>query len=313
MRRVVLWVVAVGLGIFAVAGLWHAAVSESPQSVQDTAREISTTLRCPTCAGESIADSSALLSDAMRRTVEEQVGQGRSPEEIRAWFAERYGDEVLLEPSRSGYGALAWAAPVVLVVAAATVLAVRRGPDRRRPAVLVAVLGTAALAGLWLFVPVGGGAGTGPVADPTPEGRPADPLTVLQDAVDHAPGDADLRLALAGALEQAGEPARAVEQYAALTRLRPLDPDTRYRHAFALVRDGHLEPARAVLDGTLSFAPDHAPTLLLLGALTRSVDPGQAEELLERFLAAEPDHPAAVQVAAYLEGDDDALSVEVSP
>lgn len=311
MRRVLTWALVTAIGALAVVGLWQAAANPAPVSAQETARQISQSLRCPTCAGESIADSSALLSDAMRQTVEQQVGQGRSADEIRAWFAERYGDEVLLAPPRNGYGWVLWAVPVALVGAAVVVLLVRGVSARRRWAAALAALAVATLAGVWLLAP--------PTTVPNPEptlredAPQADTVAVLRDAVDQTPGDAGLRIALAGALEEAGEDDEAVEAYAAATRLRPLDPDTRYRHAFALVRSGDSAAARELLETTLDVWQDHAPSLLLLGALVHDGDPERASVLLQRFVRLAPDHPAADQVRAFLEGGQDEVPAEVLP
>ncbi|GAA1659262.1 hypothetical protein GCM10010977_08350 [Citricoccus zhacaiensis] len=311
MRRVLAWSVAVAIGIFAILGLWSAATDSGPVSAEDTAREVSQSLRCPTCAGESIADSSALLSDAMRRTVEQQVRQGRSAHEIQAWFAERYGDEVLLAPPHTGYGWLLWAAPVALVGAAVVVLLVRGGPANRRRWTGLLALAATTLVGVWLLVPRAGA--------PVPQGMqqegagPVDTLPILRDAVDHAPGNAGLRLAFAGALEEAGKDAEAVKAYAAATRLRPLDPDTRYRHAFALVRSGEPRAAREVLEESLRVRQDHAPSLLLLGALVHGEDPDRASALLQQFVQLAPEHPAADQVTAFLEGGLGQMPAEVLP
>ncbi|GAA1127519.1 cytochrome c-type biogenesis protein CcmH [Citricoccus alkalitolerans] len=311
MRRALTWVVMVAVGIFAAVGLWSAAVDPAPVSAEETAREVSQSLRCPTCAGESIADSSAMLSDAMRQTVDQQVRQGRSADEIRAWFAERYGDQVLLAPPRSGYGWVLWVAPLALVGAAAVVVLLVGGTStRRRWWAALLVLAVTSLAGVWLLVPQ---------TTPDPQRlKQEDPpqvnaVAVLRDAVDHAPGNAGLRIAFAGALEEVGQDAEAVEAYAAATRLRPLDSDVRYRHAFALVRSDDPGAAREVLEESLHVRQDHAPSLLLLGALVHGEDPDRASALLQQFVQLAPEHPAVDQVTAFLAGQLDEVPAEALP
>ena len=306
---------ALAVVVFALVGLGFAA-SHSPASTQEeVGRQVSESLRCPTCAGESIADSNALLSDAMRQIVEAQVAQGKSPEQIRAWFAERYGDEVLLDPPRSGNGWLLWILPLGLTGVAVMVLSRRR--TRWGPALTIAAI--AAIAGTWVFVveghdrapsadpapPAAGEGGDAPASgSPGPDSTAGGPLAaaVLQDAVDAEPGDIDRRLALASALDAQGDTAGSAAAYAAVVRLRPMDPDIRYRYAFALVRDADEDGAIAVLEETLAFDDGHPASLLLLGSLIYEDRPARGEEVLVRFTELAPDHPAHDQVTDLLDG-----------
>ncbi len=75
--------------------------------------EVSRGLRCPTCDSESVADSHASVSVEMRQIVREQLQEGRSQADIHAYFAERYGDWILMNPPRRGVHLIVWLAPVV--------------------------------------------------------------------------------------------------------------------------------------------------------------------------------------------------------
>ncbi len=89
---------------------------------------VAATLRCPVCQGESIQDSPADLAQDMRALVREQLREGRTPEEVRAFFVGRYGEWILLEPKMRGLNILLYAFPVVLVLGglAAVVVLVRK-------------------------------------------------------------------------------------------------------------------------------------------------------------------------------------------
>jgi len=50
------------------------------------------------CQNLSVADSPSDLAKEMRNLVREQVQQGKSREEIQAYFVSRYGEYVLLSP-----------------------------------------------------------------------------------------------------------------------------------------------------------------------------------------------------------------------
>jgi cytochrome c-type biogenesis protein CcmH len=66
----------------------------------------------------------------MRAEIEQRLAAGASDDEVRAFFVARYGEWVLLEPTREGLNLLPWLFPVVAVAAGLAVwlTAVRRSP-----------------------------------------------------------------------------------------------------------------------------------------------------------------------------------------
>ena len=295
-RRGLWWALGAVLAVFALAGVWSAAAPASQPTQSEQVRAVAQTLRCPTCIGEDVADSASPIAEAMRLVVAEQVAEGRSKDQIQAWFAQRYGDDVLLEPPRSGAGWVFWVLPLGVLGAGAAWLA--RGYLRRRTLmVIVPVLVVGALAAMWTAQPQ-----QDAVNEPGTEPLPISPAPVLTAAAAESPGNLPLRLALARTLEAEDRFAEAAEEYAAAARLRPMDPDMRYRHAFTLVRDDRPEEAAGVLDEALQVEPDHPPSLLLLGSIREQVDQNGTEQL-RRFLQVAPDHPSATQVREWLDGD----------
>ena len=79
------------------------------------ARALMGELRCVVCQGQSIADSDADMAADMRALVRQRIARGESPEAIRAWLIERYGDYVSYDPPLSGATALLWATPILLL------------------------------------------------------------------------------------------------------------------------------------------------------------------------------------------------------
>ncbi|WP_407073325.1 cytochrome c-type biogenesis protein [Sphingomonas sp. LaA6.9] len=73
------------------------------------------TLRCVVCQGQSIADSDAEIAGDMRAMVRERIQKGESPEAIRAWMIERYGEWVSYKPGFSAGTAPLWIAPLLLL------------------------------------------------------------------------------------------------------------------------------------------------------------------------------------------------------
>lgn len=93
------------------------------------ARELMLELRCLVCQGQSIADSDAEMAGDMRHLVRERMLAGESPEEIRAYLVERYGDWVTYRPPASSLTLPLYIAPILLFLAGAWLL---RGRFKRR-------------------------------------------------------------------------------------------------------------------------------------------------------------------------------------
>nr|WP_221228565.1 cytochrome c-type biogenesis protein [Sphingomonas yantingensis] len=94
------------------------------------AKALMETLRCVVCQGQSIADSDAEMAGDMRSLVRERIAKGETPDRVRDWLIERYGDYVSYDPPLSGATAPLWIAPVALLVIGALVAA--RSFKRRR-------------------------------------------------------------------------------------------------------------------------------------------------------------------------------------
>jgi cytochrome c-type biogenesis protein CcmH len=72
-------------------------------------------LRCLVCQGQSIADSDAELAGDMRHMVRSRIATGESPDDIRRWLVERYGNWVSYQPPVEPVTWPLWLAPIVLL------------------------------------------------------------------------------------------------------------------------------------------------------------------------------------------------------
>jgi cytochrome c-type biogenesis protein CcmH len=79
-------------------------------------------LRCAACQGMSIADSPAAMARAQLDKVRSLVAAGKSDDEIRAFFVERYGEWVLLQPVAHGINWLVWLGPVALLAIGSAII-----------------------------------------------------------------------------------------------------------------------------------------------------------------------------------------------
>ena len=82
------------------------------------ARELSKGLRCLVCRNQSIDDSNADLARDLRLLVRERLVAGDSDQQVIDFIVARYGEYVLLKPTRSGANLLLWGAgPVMFLLA----------------------------------------------------------------------------------------------------------------------------------------------------------------------------------------------------
>ena len=93
------------------------------------ARDLMATLRCLVCQGQSIADSDASMAGDMRALVRSRIAAGETPNSIRAWLIERYGDYVSYDPPLGAATWPLWLAPIALLVLGAVIA---RSSFRRR-------------------------------------------------------------------------------------------------------------------------------------------------------------------------------------
>ena len=123
-ERLRLWCAALGASLLLVfAPALHAADAEAgaaPTVALDPAleadmMELSHKLRCLVCQNQSIAESDAPLAVDLRNQVREQLGEGRSKDEILDYLVARYGDFVLYDPPFKATTLLLWAGPGLLL------------------------------------------------------------------------------------------------------------------------------------------------------------------------------------------------------
>jgi cytochrome c-type biogenesis protein CcmH len=106
------------LAVLAALLVVGATRASGPRTQAERIDAVARTIRCPTCAGESVYESKAASAENIRSEIARQVAAGRTDDEIRLFLSERYGSDVLLVPSATGVGAVVWALPVALTVLA---------------------------------------------------------------------------------------------------------------------------------------------------------------------------------------------------
>ncbi len=107
-----LMVIVLAVALWAGTHAGHAATSD------ERALAIEQTIKCPVCRGQSVAESDSEASKAIRTEVARRIEAGQSDDEIRAYFAQTLGDDILLRPPSSGVAGVVWVLPVAGLVAA---------------------------------------------------------------------------------------------------------------------------------------------------------------------------------------------------
>ncbi|WP_158228346.1 cytochrome c-type biogenesis protein CcmH [Pseudonocardia sp. MH-G8] len=301
-RRVLAVVGVVAVLVLAGVGLWRAG-QDRPETLEQRTEAIAAELGCPTCEAQSVAMSRSEIATAMRAEISGQLNEGRTPEQIRAWFADRYGPAVLLDPPAAGVGLVVWVVPAVLLGAGLALTAVvvrRRAPaqaavprvpaPRVRWVVPLAALGVAA-AGVtaWLTV-------DSPAAPAPP------PAVAAAVAAPEPAADPEAWLARGAALEAERKYGPSADAYRTAADLRPQDVRAQVRLGLVLLKAGEPAEAESAARRILVDRPAHPEGLLVLGLAQRALGAAEAPGTLQRFLETAPTHPAAAEVRRLLAG-----------
>ncbi len=126
------WLAIVALVV--VALVRNAVDDGPPRTTDERVHAIASTLKCPVCRSQSVADSEVAAARAIRTEIERRVEAGEEDDAIRGAIADAYGDDVQLTPSGSGFAGLVWVVPVVALVLALAALSATFARWRRRSA-----------------------------------------------------------------------------------------------------------------------------------------------------------------------------------
>lgn len=94
------------------------------------AQKLADEIRCVVCENEPVSQSSADIAVDMRHVIRDRIAAGDSDNQVRDYFADRYGDFVLLNPRVTPATWVLWGAPFVLIGLGGMFLLLRS----RRPA-----------------------------------------------------------------------------------------------------------------------------------------------------------------------------------
>lgn len=120
---------AAGVLLALLACVASPAAAATPDEA--TVQAIAAQLRCVVCQNLSVADSPSETANQMRGIIRQRLADGETPEQVVAYFVDKYGLWILLAPPRQGFNLLVWIAPfaglaVGLLVIGAVIMRWRR-------------------------------------------------------------------------------------------------------------------------------------------------------------------------------------------
>jgi cytochrome c-type biogenesis protein CcmH len=88
----------------------------------ERAESLNDQFACPTCDGQSVAESNAAVAATIRQFIRDEIDAGATDTDIRNALVQGYGTEVLLNPPSSGVATLVWVLPVLVLVGGSAIV-----------------------------------------------------------------------------------------------------------------------------------------------------------------------------------------------
>lgn len=83
------------------------------QTKDDLYIKLEKEIMCPVCDGQTLDQSQSLIAEDMKNSIKEKISEGYNEEEIKNYFVDRYGENVLAYPSTTGFNLLAYLVPIL--------------------------------------------------------------------------------------------------------------------------------------------------------------------------------------------------------
>jgi cytochrome c-type biogenesis protein CcmH len=129
LRRWSPWIV---IGLVLVVALAIGVQRSSHPTLAQRVQQVAGQYRCPSCDGETAAESNTATSVEIRNLIKADLQQGLSTSDIRSQLLADYGPSILESPQTRGITLLVWVVPVVVVVGAVVGLALAFRRWKRR-------------------------------------------------------------------------------------------------------------------------------------------------------------------------------------
>jgi cytochrome c-type biogenesis protein CcmH len=98
------------------------AAAQGGDPTDDDVNAIAKQLYCPVCENIPLDACGTAACEQWRGIIRDQLAEGRSEEEIKAYFVAQYGDRVLAEPPRQGFNWIFYIVPWLVLIAGGWIL-----------------------------------------------------------------------------------------------------------------------------------------------------------------------------------------------
>jgi cytochrome c-type biogenesis protein CcmH len=120
------------MALVLVVALVIGANAQGPASDNERVQALASSLACPECDGQSIAESDAPIARELYADIGRRVDDGETDDQIRDFYRNRWGEAVLLTPAAGGVSGLVWILPVVALAVAVAALTMAFAKWRQR-------------------------------------------------------------------------------------------------------------------------------------------------------------------------------------
>jgi cytochrome c-type biogenesis protein CcmH len=96
--------------------------ANAPTPSDDAVNAIASEMYCPVCENIPLDQCSTQACYDWRELIRQKLAEGKSAEQIKAYFAAQYGDKVLSEPPRRGLNWLLYLLPPAVLILAGIIL-----------------------------------------------------------------------------------------------------------------------------------------------------------------------------------------------
>jgi len=124
-----------------------AAEDGGDAALESRARDIEGKIMAPCCMANTVAEHYSPIAGQIRQEIREKLREGQTSDQILAFYAAEYGDQILAMPAAKGFNLVVWLVPMVfLLVGPGVIYLVLRGWKAKEAVVPATPAGAAAAA-----------------------------------------------------------------------------------------------------------------------------------------------------------------------